>query len=167
MKMTHRPLVLIAFAFSCLLGAGACSSGSDPANAEGALQTEVVRHTEEELSNLKPGESLRLDLTLGNQIHAITYTHPSILERIVVVSRDGEQSLIDWAGDAISSDGEGQKQLVLEGDRASDFGRTESNVQSGDCAEQVGEAQEGLSLRIRACKCPCCMEVSGHLVCCG
>jgi hypothetical protein len=134
---------------------------------------ELVRHTEQELSKLAPGETLRLDLTLEDKVYAITYTDPAIFERVVVVSVDGEHRLIDWAASSLGNVSEGPKQLVLAGDGVSD-------MEEGNCAEGVGEVQQGLGIqaaaqqsvgglaaRIAQCKCPCCIEVAGHLVCCG
>ena len=168
MKTVYR-----LFAIACLSFAGftGCAADSVPTTEalgiEAAPETTVIRYTAENIAALMPGEFLRLDLTLPNTIYAVTYADPANLDKILVVHRDNQYVLRDRAPATANDHSNTLKQVILSGDLVVDPGSGQSVAPPTDSDEHTDTAQQAIKADIAVCACPCCIQVSDHLVCCN
>lgn len=162
MKTVYRLFSIAFVSIAGLAGFAGCAGDGAPKTETVALEaspeTTVVRYGVDDLAALKPGESLRLDLTLPNTVYAITYADPAALGRFVVVQRDGQYTLRDRAPATAKADDHELKQVVVSADQVTEPGGGKSLAPLA----RVGEEQD----LIKMCKCPCCIENNGNLYCC-
>jgi hypothetical protein len=165
MNTIHRLFAVACLSLASLAGCAADgTSGADAERTEAAPQVTVVRYGATDFAALKPGELLRVDLTLPSTVYLVQSPGPADLQRTLVVQSDGDYILGERIPAAYTQGNAlGEVILSSDPDLVAQYAGLESTepttpVAGGD--ERIGAAVEALRFT-----CKTCVVTGGVAVC--